>query len=330
MSGSPVHRQSREPLFDAYLMVDWSAKSGRHRASPSPDAPWVAEAEWGPSGLSWRPEQYARSRWECVSFLRERIAAHRAQGHRVLLGFDFSLGYPAGYAKALGLSGAAWRAIWDEVACPSSWDGLPAPLNAFASSDNRNNRFEVASHLNRRAHAHGGPMGGPLHGCPRSEVTSWLRQERGPFPYGPVAYWRQSELALRARRLQPLSSWWVLGGGGPTVGGQILTGLPVVRVLRDDASLGPSRVWPFEGGFTASFPDSGPWILYAEIWPGLVNAALPPLPIRDQAQVHAMVAWAAREDAAGTLGARFAAPPGLGSEELERCVSEEGWILGAH
>ena len=320
--------------FDAYLMVDWSAKSGRHRASPSPDAPWVGEAEWHRTELRWRPEAYARSRAECVVHLRERLAAHRERGHRVLVGFDFSFGYPAGFAKALGLSGVAWRALWDEVARPTSPGGWVAPDNVFAAPDNRNNRFAVASHLNRRAHAHGGPRGGPLHGCPASEVTPWLPQARGTFPYaapsGAVAYWRRAEQAFKDQRLQPASSWWVLGGGAPTVGGQILTGLPVVRALRDDPSLGPSRVWPFEGGFAAPLPTAGPWTLYVEIWPGVVNAALPPLPLRDQAQVHAMVAWAAGQDAAGTLEARLAPPPGLSSGELARCVSEEGWVLGAH
>ena len=321
------------PLFDAYLMVDWSSNSGLHRREPSPNAPWLAEAEWGETALDWRPERYARSRAECVAFLRERLAFHLERRRRVLVGFDFSFGYPAGYAKALGLSGVPWRAIWDELARPTSPGGWTAPDNAFATTNNRNNRFEVASHLNRRVVVHGGAEGGPLYGCPASEVTPWFRQKSPGFPYrsagGALSEFRRAEEALRKTGLRPLSSWWVLGARVPTVGGQVLTGIPSLRALRDDPDLQPARVWPFEGGFEAELPTSGPLVVYAEIWPGLVNAVLPPLAVRDQAQVRAMVTWVAQQEVAGTLRARLGTPPGLSSEEVERCVSEEGWILGA-
>jgi hypothetical protein len=143
----PVIARPEATLFDAYLMIDWSSNSGLHRYESSPNAPWIAEAEWGQAGLEWRPEHYARSRRECITQLRERLSFHVERRHRVLVGFDFSFGYPAGYAKALGLSGVAWRAIWDEVARPTSPGGWTAPANAFATEDNRNNRFELASHL---------------------------------------------------------------------------------------------------------------------------------------------------------------------------------------
>jgi hypothetical protein len=282
-------------------MIDWSSKSGLHRHGPSPDAPWIAEAEWGQTGLDWRAERYARSRAECVAYLRDRLAFHLGRRRRVLVGFDFAFGYPAGYAKALGLSGVAWRAIWDEVARPTSPGDWAAPDNTFATPDNHNNRFVVASHLNKRVATYGCPVGGPLYGCPESKVTPWFRKERGSFPYvsagGPLAEFRRTEKALRDAGLTPLSTWWVLGGPAPTVGGQILTGLPVIRSLRDCTALRPARVWPFEGGFEAELPASGPLALYTEIWPGIVNATLQPLTVRDQAQVRAMVAWAALQSA---------------------------------
>jgi hypothetical protein len=78
-----------------------------------------------------------------------------------------------------------------------------------------------------------------------------------------------------------------------------------------------------------------PFVLHAEIWPGVVQqradaliAANPQL-IKDQAQVHAMCLWAEEQDTAGTLGLQFAAPAGMSLEDLERSVNEEGWILGS-
>ena len=35
-----------------------------------------------------------------------------AGGERVLVGFDFPYGYPAGFAAALDLTGPPWLAVW--------------------------------------------------------------------------------------------------------------------------------------------------------------------------------------------------------------------------
>ena len=39
-----------------------------------------------------------------------------ARGKRVLIGFDFPFGYPAGFAARLGLSGPPWQGVWAEIA----------------------------------------------------------------------------------------------------------------------------------------------------------------------------------------------------------------------
>jgi hypothetical protein len=90
-----------------------------------------------------------------------------------------------------------------------------------------------------------------------------------------------------------------------------------------------SKVWPFETGFMPPTPGTGPNIVHAEIWPGILNNRLQPGLIRDQAQVRAMVQWAATEDSAGQLTARFQQPAGLTPQQVEQCEHEEGWILGA-
>ena len=45
-----------------------------------------------------------------VSF--SRSAEHRKRGDRVLVGFDFIFGYPAGTAERLKLTGTPWQAMW--------------------------------------------------------------------------------------------------------------------------------------------------------------------------------------------------------------------------
>ena len=57
--------------------------------------------------------------------------------------------------------------------------------------------------------------------------------------------------------------WKLIGAG--SVGGQVLTGIPVVRALRDDPRWADrARIWPFETGF--GVPDDAR-IVFAEVWP---------------------------------------------------------------
>ena len=75
----------------------------------------------------------------------------------------------------------------------------------------------------------------------------------------------------RAPGTQP--AWKLLGQG--SVGGQALLGIPMLRALRDDPALAPaSRIWPFETGFTPRPRATGPVIVHAEIWPGIVLGIL--------------------------------------------------------
>jgi len=50
--------------------------------------------------------------------------------------------------------------------------------------------------------------------------------------------------------------------------------------------------------------------------------------IKDEAQVRVMCQWAYDHDTAGTLGAFFETPAHLSIEQVQQCVTEEGWILG--
>src|SRR5690349_6828367 len=116
--------------FDAWLMVDWSASSTPKRGR---DSIWWTLARWTKRGLRLERTDNPPTRAEAIQAIGERLARAVADGERVLIGFDFALGYPAGTAAALGLEGAPWRALWDE------WS-----RQVRDSPDNGNNRFDVA------------------------------------------------------------------------------------------------------------------------------------------------------------------------------------------
>jgi hypothetical protein len=149
------------------------------------------------------------------------------------------------------------------------------------------------------------------------------------LPGGALGRWRRTEAAMTG-----VQETWRLAGAG-SVGSQALVGIPRVRALRDDPELRDvSSVWPFETGFTPRpAPGEGPWVLHAEIWPGIIEAAAVAREatatdaIRDQAQVRLMCRWARDRDRDGTLGAWFDAA-GLDPAVKAIAVAEEGWILG--
>ena len=310
-------------LFDVYLAVDWSARS-----LPSPARPDRRRAVGGrsPGRCAGRnaQESYWRTRAACVAHVRARLAAHVAAGRRVLIGCDFPYGYPVGTAAALAGDtaptagpGPAWR--W-------TWEWLVAHITDDAA--NGNNRFAVAAAAN--ACARGSPPG-PFWGCPPAQAGLHLTPTSPPYPYttaaGPVLA-RLRTVEQRLRGTQPC--WKLLGTG--SVGGQALLGIPRVAAWRADPALAAvSRVWPFETGFTPTPTATlGPAVIHAEIWPGIVPDSLDPsVPIRDQAQVRAVVRWLAAHDAAGTLGRLFAPPADLSPAALAACCAEEGWLLGA-
>ncbi len=305
-------------LFDAYLAVDWSARSKPSPAAPAQDALWVGEAfAPGVASSATTGETYWRTRHACVDYLRARLLEHIQAGRRVFIGCDFPYGYPAGFAEALGLSGhdSPARRIWNELTRLIADD-----------ASNANNRFVVADALNVRC---GGSTPGPFWGCPAGVTSPKLLPISPRYPYQTRAGPALERLRLTERIARGTQPAWKLYGTG-SAGGQALLGIPAICRLRDDPALASvSAVWPFETGFTARpTPENGPAILHAEIWPGLVaNQLDAALPIRDQAQVRAMVRWLARLDEAGQLGALFNPPAAIFSGMASRCIEEEGWIL---
>lgn len=304
-------------LFDAYLFVDWSARQGPGPAAPCADAIWSGELS-----DDGECQTYHRTRRHAAGHVRGRLVAHVGAGRRVLVGFDFPYGYPAGLASFVARDGAPpWRAVWDRLTERITDD-----------EQNRNNRFEVAADLNRLIGC--GP--GPFWGCPPGEEIEGVltRRMNGlfgfPFHAGPAELRRLRRTEAAMPGVQ--ETWKLMGAGA--VGSQALVGIPYVHRLRVDPDLARhSAVWPFETGFVADpVGDRRPSVLHVEIWPGIVDAealaeCMAAGDIQDQAQVRLMCRWARDQDADGTLGG-WLAPPGLQAGARDAAEREEGWILG--
>lgn len=271
-------------LFDDYLAVDWSASRVPKSGS---DSIWLC--------LHGREPENPRTRAAATERVRRLLRDALDAGRRILVGFDFPYGYPAGFADRVAPGPApAWRRIWDL-------------LSELVEDDegNGNNRHAVAAELNRRL----------------GEDAFWGRPLSPTKPQpAPVREWRHVEQTLRTRRLYPKSVWQLSYAG--CVGGQALVGIPRVRALRLDPGLAAaSAVWPFETGFRV--PPREARVVHAEIWPTMAPFAAGLHPVRDAAQVASVAGFWARLDAAGSLRPWFEAAG------TTSAADEEGWILGA-
>ncbi len=287
-------------LFDTVVMVDWSAAARPSPARPSADAIWIGVARGGVC----EPPRYLRTRAEACAALADLLAAERAAGRRVLAGFDFPFGYPAGFA-ARAAGAAEGLAVWRMLA------GLVAD-----GPDNRNNRFAVAARLNALF-----PGIGPFWGRPERADHPGL-PTRGTARRGHGLPERRA-VEARVRRAQPCWKLYTTG----SVGSQALLGIAALERLRREPRLGGAvAVWPFETGFA---PGNAP-IVFAEIYPSLLAGAVAaaPEPIRDAAQVRIVAAALARLDAGGRLAPLFAGPDDLAGPERAPAAREEAWILG--
>lgn len=294
--------------FDAYVIVDWSANSTPKQGR---DSIWIAHASRGAGldGTLTNPPTRAAAYAQLVELLLRSGSA----GERVLVGFDFPFGYPAGFAGTLGLTGDPWRAVWREVT-----------RLVVDGDDNRNNRWAVAAELNRRT----GAAAGPFWSAPPAALATGLRATREPFPLAvtgaELQEYRAVEAQLRATGRLAHSCWKLYTAG--SVGSQALLGLPVVERLRSHPALEPiSVVWPFETGFALS--GDGPAIVHAEIWPGAAPLDLTMHQVRDAAQVQGLARRFAELDERGDLGTLFTAP--AAREDADVLIAEEGWVLGA-
>ncbi len=267
-------------LFDTVVVVDWSASATPSPRRPSADAIWIGVTDGAGSRSS-----YFRTRTEAEIALQGLLSLGR-----VLVGFDFPLGYPQGFAERLtGTAGA-----------PAVWDWLAA--HVVDGPDNVNNRFALADQINRRFGA------GPFWGRPAGLDLPHLPATKA-VDYAALGLAERRLVDLRVPRAQPVWKLYTTG----SVGSQALMGLPMVARLARAAS-----VWPFAP------PDR---VTLAEIYPALIDpavrAAVANGEIKDSAQVRLLsqALWRLAQD--GRLAQLLSDAPDWAGRD------DEGWILGA-
>ena len=290
-------------LFQAYVMVDWSAAT---KPTTGPDSIWVGVLKRNVRFQMAFEAHNPATRVEAEKLLRNVLDDLQRKRERTLMGFDFPLAFPRGTAAALKLEGEPWRAVMDFVA-----------REMRDKPDNANNRFQVGAKMNRLMT--GEPF--PFWGAPARDEQSMLSARR-PREHGPndLPEYRLAEAALKG----PSSIWKLYYQG--SVGGQALTGLPVVKRLAEARAV---KIWPFETGWRRLAPSDLADVeaVFAEIYPSMFAAKPAPGEIKDEAQVRGACERFNALDEKGQLAPMFG--PVKDDPRREIVEREEGWILGA-
>ncbi len=295
-------------LFNAYVMVDWSAAA---KPTTGADSIWIGVIKRDVRFRFAFEAHNPATRKEAEALIGAIVDDRTKQRERVLLGFDFALGFPRGLAAGLSLPGdAPWLAVWNQI------DKMVTD-----KADNTNNRFGVASEINRRLT--GGPF--PFWGCPPRDALTTLQPKR-TRAHGPddIPEFRHAELAAKGA-----ASVWKLYYNG-SVGGQTILGIPAARRLK--LARGERlKVWPFETGWKAlaerDLDDVD--VVMAEIYPSLVKPAPVAGEVKDLTQVRTIAEHFSRLDEQGKLGAAFGPGKETAPDVVVDAQHEEGWILGA-
>ena len=292
-------------LFDAYVIVRWSAAS--KAAAAGADSVLIGLVRRDVRFRNAYSAQSAATRAEGEKKLVAILDDLAKRNERVLLGLDFPLGFPRGLAAGLKLAGEPWSALWTQL------DKMVKD-----KPDNTNNRFAVGSEINRRVT--GGPF--PFWGCPPRDALTTLQPKR-THEHGPGDL---PEFRLTETKVKGAPSVWKLYYNG-SIGGHAILGVPMVRRLKQKYGEA-MRAWPFETGWGP--PDlSGVQLAAAEVF--TLGAETKPAAgeSKDQTEIRAYAEQIAKLDDAGKLAAHFDAPTGVPASEAEIARTEEGWILGA-
>ena len=263
--------EGKTPLFDGYVVVDWSSSAAPARGANSI---WVGVCDKdGPVELK-NPD----TRQEAINYIESLLDEATVQGGRLLCGFDFPFGYPEGTARKFA-DGDGWEAVWAQIAGHIE-DG---PNNA-------NNRFQVAARLNQVFDGEG-----PFWGNGLKRDIDGLPRKRPQDGWGgnlPRSLRHAEEEVPKAQEV------WKLNGAG-SVGGQALTGIAALERLRQRR--GDVRIWPFET------LGEGPAHVLAEIYPSLIDPS-PGSEVLDARQVKAVAETLRELDRRGDLEQYLQAP----------------------
>lgn len=298
-------------LFNAYVMVDWSAASAPKQGK---DSIWIGVIKRDIRFRNTFDAVNPTTREAAVQALRDILADLGRRNEKALIGFDFSLGFPAGTAELLKLKSPDWKGMWDFLGS-----------NVVDKPNNVNNRFAVAAKMNRLMTGEAKPFWG----CPANDAQTWLSPTK---PTGSLeglpAQFRAADMATQGRGKSGAKPVWQIFGNG-TVGSQAIVGIPRVRQVRNE--LGDrAKVWPFETGWRPLTPeDVAPLAaVIAEVYPALVEAKPETGEVIDRAQVRALCEHFAKLDDTGKLAAAFGPVTAASMETAAQVESEEGWILG--
>ncbi len=299
-------------LFDAYIIVDWSASA---KPVTGANSIWVGvrarDARLKFQFTSANP----KTRLEARTLIKDLTEKLITRGDKVLIGFDFAMGYPAGTAEAIGLlkdGKAPWQAMHDHLSS-----------KVKEKDDNSNARFALAAGMNYAMTK--GPH--PFWGTTKKDAVSTLAMKKGDFSEaGSFPEHREAESWIKANfKANPKSVWQLMGAG--SVGSQALLGIPTVQYLRGEIK--GSQIWPFETGFKPLMPEDLETVpcVFAEIYPSTVPVVQNPGEILDQAQVRTLLERLESLDSAGKLAEAFGPPDSLKSGKIDEITCEEGWIL---
>lgn len=289
-------------LFNAYVIVDWSAAS---KAGTGADLVWIGvlkrDVRFRLAFESYAPATRADAE-KRIGLILDDL---KKRNEKAFLGFNFPFGFPRGLAAGLKLTGEPWSAVWDYL------DKMVKD-----KPDNTNNRFGVGAEINRRTTD--GPF--PFWGCPPRDTLTTLQPKRvREHGEGDLPEFRYTDVAVKG------ASIWKLYYAG-SIGGHAILGIPALKRLKKAR---PIKVWPFETGWKAigEADLDGADALAAEVQLGLQTTAPLPGEAKELAQVRGMAERIAKLDEAGKLGAAFAQPKGLSEEEIAASEHEEGRIL---
>ena len=273
--------------FDRFAVVDWSGANSPKRGA---DSIWIARS----GGPSLNPVTRAAA----TDILSGMIETALVKGERLMIGFDFAFGYPAGFARAVGLDG--WRSMWAHLH-DAIEDG----------PDNRSNRFEVAAAWNRRLSG-----GGPFWGYTmKAGLPDGLSRTRHAVWAHPFDYRREAEKT--ERKASPVFKLAYTG----SVGSQTLLGIARLEALRRRFG-GHVAVWPFETGFAEDL--SAP-VVFTEIYPSRHDVPDGPS-VKDKRQVEAVLRDF--ESRNGEALRRDLSAPSLSGGRRTAARFEEGWVVG--
>lgn len=299
-------------LFDAYIMVDWSAAA---KPAKGANSIWIGilakDARLKFQFRAVNPDTRLKAR----TFIHDMVSKLVKRGDKVLLGFDFSLGFPMGTADAMGFGDdvAPWQAMFEYLSG-----------KVREREDNSNARFAIAAGMNYAISK--GPF--PFWGAPAKDQVNTLDGKRPSFEDDrPVEEFRLAEIHLKDRSLGQPKSCWQLAYQG-SVGSQTLLGIPHVAWL--SGNLPNTLIWPFQLPLASLDEEAldGVDVVIAEIYPSLVRAKPLGAQVLDEAQVEAIARHYCDLDGRGALGALFSGQDGLSEAQKSQIEREEGWILG--